>query len=151
MTEYQLNINPEDIFVKEIATEYSAVISDYTEPLSKYHSVETLLNQYCFRDELEEIEIIHFIYQNWFLVSILVEAPAKIIALFGEGTTFMLELFTDPEDEASTAELFIVIRTTRGIDESLRIFDQLLNDWFNKIIPQTKGLLNITVESKDEF
>lgn len=151
MTEYQLNINPEDIFVKEKAVEYAAVIADYAEPLNKYHSVESLLEQYCFKDELEEIEIIHFIYENWFLASILKEAPSKIITLFGTGTTSMLEMFTDPEDESGTTKIFIVIRTTQGLDESLRIFDQLLGDWFDNLIPQTKGLLNITVESKDEF
>jgi len=151
MAEYTANFNPENLFVKETAAVYSSAIKDLSEPFKKYNVVELLLRNYTFKDDLEEIEIIHFIFENWFLVSILTDAPKKISAIFGNTYTIVLELFVDPEDNNGTGKLFVVIRTNEELDESLKKFDQLLNIWFNSIIIQTNGLLNITVESKDEF
>jgi len=151
MTDYTTRLKPEDLFVKETVATYSSAIKDLSEPLIKYHAVESLLHNYVFKDELEQIEIIHFIYKNWFFAPILEEAPAQSKNIFGEDTVLALELFSDPEDEKESTELFIVIRPDLNLDESLRKFDKLLAGWFNTVQHVTKGLLNITIESKDEF
>lgn len=151
MTDYTARFKPEDLFVKETVAIYSSAIKDLSEPLIKYHAVESLLQNYAFRDDLEQIEIIHFIYEKWFLVPILEECPAQSSAIFGKNTNLVLELFSDPEEEAESTELFIVIRPDLSLDESLEKFDQLLAGWFNTVQHETKGLLNITIESKDEF
>ncbi len=151
MAEYTLKVNPHDIFVKEGAIEYSTAVVDYTESFSKFNTVDLLLQNYSFKDVLEQIEIIHFIFNNWFLMPILEECPAQSSALFGKNTNLVLELFNDPEDETDTTELFIVIKPDLSLDESLEKFDQLLADWFNTVQHKTQGVLNITIESKDEF
>ncbi|MBA7555781.1 hypothetical protein ES705_48466 [subsurface metagenome] len=151
MTDYTARFKPEDLFVKEAVAIYSSAITDLSEPLIKYHAVESLLQNYAFRDDLEQIEIIYFIFKNWFLVPILEKALAQAKNIFGEDTVLALELFSDPEDEKESTELFIVIRSDLNLDESLRKFDKLLADWFNTVQHKTKGLLNITIESNDEF
>ncbi|MCK4252064.1 hypothetical protein KAX97_11490 [candidate division WOR-3 bacterium] len=151
MTDYTARFKPEDLFVKETVAIYSSAIKDLSEPLIKYYAVESLLQNYVFKDELEQIEIIHFIFNNWFLMPILEECPTQSSALFDKNTNLVLELFNDPEDETDTTELFIVIRSDLNLDESLEKFDKLLADWFNTVQHVTKGLLNITIESKDEF
>jgi hypothetical protein len=151
MAEYSARFKPEDLFIKETVAIYSSAIKDLSEPLMKYHAVESLLQNYSFKDALEQVEIIHFIYDNWFLVSILEECPAQSSAIFGKNTNLVLELFSDPEEETESTELFIVIRPDLKLDESLKKFDQLLVGWFNTVQHRTHGLLNITIESKDEF
>lgn len=151
MAEYTLKVNPRDIFVKEGAIEYSTTVVDYTESFSKFNTIDLLLQNYSFKDVLEQVEIIHFIFNNWFLAPILEEAPQQSKNIFGEDTVLALELFSDPEDEKESTELFIVIRPDLSLDKSLEKFDQLLAGWFNTIQYKTKGLLNITIESKDEF
>ena len=151
MAEYTLKVNPRDIFVKEGAIEYSTAVVDYTESFSKFNTIDLLLQNYSFKDVLDQVEIIHFIFNNWFLMQILEECPAQSSTLFGKNTNLVLELFNDPEDETDTTELFIVIRSDLNLDESLRKFDELLAGWFNTAQHKTKGLLNITIESKDEF
>jgi len=151
MTDYTARFKPEDLFVKETVAIYSSAIKDLSEPLIKYYAVESLLQNYVFKDEPEQIEIIHFIFKNWYLMPILEECPAQSSALFGKNTNLVLELFNDPEDETDTTELFIVIRSDLNLDESLIKFDQLLAGWFNTVQHKTQGVLNITIESKDEF
>lgn len=151
MTDYTARFKPEDFFVKETVAIYSSAIKDLSEPLIKYYAVEALLQNYVFKDELEQIEIIHFIFKNWFLVSTLEEASAQSKNIFGEDTVLALELFSDPEDEKESTELFIIIKPDLSLDESLEKFDQLLAGWFNTVQYKTQGLLNITIESKDEF
>jgi hypothetical protein len=151
MTDYTTRFKPEDLFVKETVAIYSSAIKDLSEPLIKYHAVESLLQNYVFKDELEQIEIIHFIFNNWFLMPILEECPAQSSALFGKNTNLVLELFSDPEEETESTELFIIIRPGLALDESLEKFEQLLAGWFNTVQHKTQGVLNITIESKDEF
>jgi len=149
MAEYILKINPRDIFIKENAIEYSTVVDNYTESFSKLSTMDLLLQDYSFTDDL--IEIIHFVYENWFLVPILKECPVQIRNIFGKNINLLLELFYDPEEEAENIELFIVVRPNMKLDEALSKFDLLLTNWFNSVQHKTKGLLNITIESKDEF
>jgi len=151
MTDYTVRFKPEDLFVKETVAIYSSAIKDLSEPLIKYYAVVSLLQNYVFKDELEQIEIIHFIFKNWFLVPILEKAPAQSKNIFGEDTVLALELFSDPEDEKESTELFVIIRPGLTLDESLIKFDQLLTGWFNTVQHKTHGVLNITIESKDEF
>jgi len=151
MTDYITRLKPEDIFVKENIAIYSSAIKDSSEPLIKYNIVESLLRSYIFKDDLEQIEIIYFVYKNWLLVPILKECPAQVRNIFGKNINLLLELFYDPEEEAENIELFIVVRPNLKLDESLSKFDLLLTNWFNSVQHKTKGLLNITIESKDEF
>ncbi|MGB3479511.1 MAG: hypothetical protein WBB67_10155 [bacterium] len=151
MAEYTAQFKPENLFVRETAVAYSSAIKDLSEPFKKYNVVKLLLQNYTFKDDLEQIEIIHFIYENWFLVPILEKCPVQARAIFGKNTKLVLELFSDPGDEAESAELFIVIRPDLELDEALNKFDRLLASWFNAVQHKTRGLLNITVESKHEF
>lgn len=151
MAEFTNRFNPEDSFAKDAVAIYSSAKMDLSAPLTKYHDIESLLQKYTFKDELEQIEIIHFIYKNWFLVSVLKEAPDQALAYFGAGTTLVLEELIDPEDEDGEIELFIVIRPKLKSKIAMQLLDTLVNEWFVDVVPQTGGLLNITVEGMDEF
>jgi hypothetical protein len=165
MAELAYQFNPEDSFAREEVAVYSSAITDVRSLFIRYHDMESVLNHYTFKDELEQIEITHFISNNWFLVPVLKEAPDRALAYFGDGTVLVLEELIDPEDgeedgygdeegdrdEVEEFELFIIFRTRLGLKESMERFDQLFIDWYDRLDLRTKLILGITVESKDEF
>ena len=148
MKRYGPKLNPEDFFVKEAIAEYSTVL---TEPITRYEEIIGVLSNYTFKDELEQIEIIHFICDNWFLALVLSEAFEMVKTVFGDDVTLVLELFIDPEDVDESVELFIVIRTRHELKVALEKLDILFDNWFVNKMEQNRGLLNVTIESKDEF
>ncbi len=87
--------------------------------------------------------------QHTFLLSLLVEAPEQMEGIFGLDARLFLELDEDPEENFD--ELFIVIETDRDQEDALALLSKLDDTWFLKVLPKTRNLLNITVETKDEI
>jgi hypothetical protein len=75
------------------------------------------------------------------------EALSIIRRLFGSETVIFLSLVVDPEDE-DFEELFISIVSDKPTDEALNLLDRFDEEWFVDVLPQTKNLLNVTVEAK---
>lgn len=118
-------------------------------PLQDYERVDKLMEIYCFKDEYEKFDVLIFIQNNKFLIPVLEEAYKKIKVFFGNTQNF-LTILEEPEDE-DFRELFIVIKTDKELKVAMKLLDDLFDDWFVDVLPQTAGLLDITFERKDEF
>lgn len=88
-------------------------------------------------------EIKNFLLTNDHLIDILFEAPDHIYRIFGQVPIY-LELHHDPEEDWD--ELFIVIKSTYGAEEAVKLENRLVEEWFLSRIKDTKGKLNITEE-----
>jgi hypothetical protein len=93
---------------------------------------------------IDSIEIRTFIFNNPFLIGILNEAHNKIRKIFGEKIRINLEMQLDPEENYE--ELFIVIRSFFSAKKARRLMDRLDDEWFLKIMRDTRGKLCITEE-----
>jgi len=149
---------------------YNGSFIDYFSPMTSVTGLlKSLLPLYDWRDEpsiivknVKRDEIIEYLKQNYefidpatikvflfdnpFLIDILLEAIGKIDSLFGVGAKKVLELFTDSEE--GFEELFIVIKTDFPVPEARRRFNNLIDAWFLDVIDKTQGLLNITTETR---
>jgi hypothetical protein len=97
-----------------------------------------LRKKYCFDNPGE---IGSFLLTNSFLDSILLEAPQHIHRIFGE-VELHLELLFDPD--CGTEELFVLVKSHYPISESIKLEEQLFEEWFYEKIDSTLGKLNIT-------
>ena len=88
-------------------------------------------------------EINEFLLDNEFLFEILFEAPDQIFRVFGK-TPLLLELHRDPEE--GWDELFVIIKSSFSVEESIRRENRLGKEWFLDKMPATKGKLNVVEE-----
>lgn len=117
--------------------------------LEPQRHLDKVWDTYRFRDGGEASAIAQFLMQHTFLLSLLVEAPEQMEGIFGLDARLFLELDEDPEENFD--ELFIVIETDRDQEDALALLSKLDDTWFLKVLPKTRNLLNITVETKDEI
>ena len=94
---------------------------------------------------LEPAQISTFLFQNDFLLDIIEESYDTIREVFGNYPQLYLDIYEDPEEDAE--ELFIIIERVHPPEESLKLLNLLDETWFLDVIDQTRGKLNITVES----
>jgi hypothetical protein len=108
-------------------------------PVTPSHSrlIDALKERYHFNNK-DQISL--FLLTNSFLSSILLEAPEHIYRIFGYVEIYLEHLF-DPDE--GTEELFILIKSPYPIDKSIRLEDQLFDEWFDDKIDSTQGKLNI--------
>ncbi|MBI5208124.1 MAG: hypothetical protein HY934_10110 [Candidatus Firestonebacteria bacterium] len=110
--------------------------------LKTFEDIKILKIQYSFKEE-KEIEI--FLDNNKFLIEILIEAKNKIINIFRQNVELLLELHKDYEEDFE--ELFIIIKAFYSPEEMITLANKLDEAWFLNRMDDTKGKLNITVES----
>jgi hypothetical protein len=109
--------------------------------------VEEILQQCQIRELGERNTIAHFLMEHRFLVPVILEAMLRIRRIFGDEAVIFLALIVDPEDE-DFEELLISIVTDRPTEKALDLLDRFDEEWFMEVLPQTKNLLNVTVEGK---
>ena len=80
------------------------------------------------------------------LVPLLVEAADVIPRYFGPDAPLVLELVTDPEDDAPVPELFALVRTTLDRIDALDRLDRLDADWWTDASPDGPGVLVVSTE-----
>lgn len=111
--------------------------------------VEETLGHFLFRTEREKDSIRQFLYQHSFLSRMLIDGVQRIRSVFGSQAQLFLELERDPEENFE--EVFVVIQTNKNLKDALDLLERLHWDWFLEILPETKNLLNLTVETKNEI
>jgi hypothetical protein len=116
----------------------------------KRNRLEEIFQGCQFRNPTERANVARFLMKHKFLIPVILEAFPKIQNFFGDETVALLSLVVDPEDE-DFQELFISIVTDRPIDEALDLLDQFDEEWFLDVLPETKNLLNVTIEAKNAF
>ena len=104
--------------------------------------INLLKKDYLFK-EAKEIET--YLWNNKFLLDILLEAHLQITNIFGRSSELYLELHRDYEEDFE--ELFIIIKAPFEPAQMLNLLDRLDDDWFLDITDKTQGKLNVTVES----
>ena len=106
-------------------------------------ALDRLSARYAFRRPAEVAEYLH---RHPHLVPILFEAAEVIPRYFGADAPLVLEVFTDPEGEAGDRELFAIVRTALGSEESLERLYRLQDDWWLAASPDGPGVLVIGIE-----
>lgn len=114
-----------------------ALAPDPTEPLTR------LAQHYTFR---RPAEVTAFLHEHPNLSAVLFEALAVIPRYFGDDAPLFLEVFTDPEAEPATRELFVIVQTTVEPDEALARLDRLDEEWWLDASPDGSGILVISIE-----
>jgi hypothetical protein len=106
-------------------------------------ALDRLAARYAFR---RPEEVVAYLGQYPQLVPILFEAAEVIPRYFGADAPLVLEVFTDPEGEADDRELFAIVRTALGSEESLERLYRLQDDWWLAASPDGPGVLVIGIE-----
>lgn len=112
---------------------------------SGYLSTEKLDKKFIFR---ERQEIVSFIASHPFLVSLLLEAEAKIKVNFPD-SSLSLQVIADPES-VGEAHLTLFIATGLSAEQALEKLEALFDSWWlatiTKLPQEQRGVLNINVE-----
>jgi hypothetical protein len=90
-------------------------------------------------------EVLAFLEENPFLVSLLIEAYSPIQHYFPDSNLF-LEMFADPESTDDHQLLVALIATHLSPEEALIKLDQLDEDWWLDVMDRAQGKLCINVE-----
>jgi hypothetical protein len=139
ITRFPLGNNPISPEVAEVQQEWSNVGADTVPP---NFSIQALERQYVFKDR---DQVISFLENHPFLVSLLLEAYSKIETYFPEYPQVFLEVFTDPEVPDDT-QLVASIKTNLSPDEALERLDSFDRKWWLLSMDRAKGELCIDVE-----
>ena len=111
-------------------------------PASLVDLAEIVENSFAFRD-VDWSRLFRYASEHPEAIPVLSEAPVAIRQLFGPAP-LVLDLVVDPEE--AWEELFIVIITTRPVDQALSRLRQLDADWFVDAARRAKFTVNVTVE-----
>ena len=111
-------------------------------PASLVDLVEIVENSFALRD-VDWSRLFRYASEHPEVISVLSEAPGAIRQGFGPAS-LVLDLVVDPEE--AWEELFIVIITTRPVDQALSRLRQLDADWFVDAARRAKFTVNVTVE-----
>ncbi len=95
---------------------------------------------------IEDEETLGFLREHPFLLPLLAELRREVDAHFDPWTPVLLDLRTDPE-EGDTA-LFARIRSGFDLDESLRRWRRLVDDWWLDALPRSDTLMHLDVYSR---
>lgn len=90
-------------------------------------------------------QVMGYLERYSWLPRFLVTAAEMLDRYFPQGTKYVLEFFTDPEQE-DWDELFVNIRSELPIDEALDRLDAFDSDWFLDQIDKVGGVVNFNVE-----
>lgn len=113
-------------------------------PMAEKEPMDEFASLYHLYEIEKESEVIHFVRENPFLLSILEDAPNQIYRIFGKDVKLCLELHHDPEE--GWDELFIIIKSSYSTSEAIKRKNQLVKEWFLGVMKFTQGKLNITEE-----
>ena len=106
-------------------------------------ALDQLSARYAFR---RPEEVADYLRRYPHLVPVLVEAAEVIPRYFGADAPLVLEVVTDPEEDAPRPELFALVRTTLGPDEARERMDRLDDDWWTDASPDGPGVLVVDLE-----
>lgn len=113
-------------------------------PMAEREPIDKFASLYRYYQIEKEKEVISFVREHPFLLSILEEAPAQIYRVFDKDVILCLELHNDPEEGWS--ELFIIIKSRYSAEEAIRRENRLAEEWFLDRITNTENKLNIAEE-----
>lgn len=111
-------------------------------PASLVGFAEVVENAFALRD-VDWSALFRYASDHPGLIPVLSEAPAAIQRVFGPAP-LVLDLVVDPEE--AWEELFIVIVTTRPVDQALSQLRQLDANWFADAARRANFTVNVTVE-----
>lgn len=111
-----------------------------TEQLQK--EIDSLRKSYQF---ISEEEIIRFILKNFYLVTLLREAPTQIKRIYGESVKLILKLSAEPDFLQST-ELWVLILTELPASKAFPLLEKLDKEWWLENIDRANCKLNISLE-----
>lgn len=136
---FTVGINP-------VSREPAEVLEHWSNPgastVPPYFMIQLLELHYVFR---QRDEVIRFLEDHAFLVSLLLEARGKINLYFPEYPMVFLEVIIDPEIPEDI-QLVASIRTSLSPDEALDRLDSLDKGWWLEWMDKAQGELCIHVE-----
>ena len=135
--------------VKEEQEQYTRSLKE-PESVDIFSEIEALIEyddfQFLYLSQLYKIEepnpVRSFINEYPYVYKILFEAPDHIKQIFGD-VPLNLELYHDPEEDY--AGFFIIINTQLPSEESLKLLDQLDEEWWLTIDDDISNILEIMV------
>jgi len=92
-----------------------------------------------------EAEVIAFLKQNQFLLTLLQEGEQRIKTEFGSDARLILEVVSVPDSD-DEAELFVLIRTSRSAEDASECLKRLDERWWLKASRKAQCKMNIDVE-----
>ena len=92
-----------------------------------------------------EAEVIAFLNQNQFLLTLLREGEQRIKTEFGSDARLILEVVSVPESD-DEAELFVLIRTSRSGEDATECLKRLDDRWWLQASRKAQCKMNIDVE-----
>ncbi len=135
--------------VKEQQEQYTRILkeSEYADIFSEIEaSIEYDDFQFAYLSQLYTIEVpnsvVSFIHEHPYVYEVLFKAPDHIKQIFGN-VALNLELYHDPEEDY--AGFFIIINTQLPPEESLKLLDQLDEEWWLTIDDDISNILEIMV------
>ena len=135
--------------VKEEQEQYTRILkeTDYEEIFSDIEaSMENDDFQFAYLSQLYTIEesnsVVAYIHEHPYIYEVLFKIPDHIKQIFGD-VALNLEQYHDPEEDY--AGLFIIINTKLPPEESLKLLDQLDEEWWLTIDDDISNILEIMV------
>lgn len=89
--------------------------------------------------------VIRFLWQNPFLIALLLESHEKIRAEFGDPVQLILQVVRDPESDQDD-ELFLTIKTTLSPQQASESLERLDKNWWVDASSAAQCKLNIDYE-----
>ena len=136
---FYMGISPTSPEVAKVRQEWNNAGADTVVP---NFTIQTLEQQYIFKDR---DEVIGFLDNHPFLVSLLLQAYNKIEKYFPEYPQVILEVVTDPE-VPDDSQLVASIKTNLSPDKALERLDSFDSEWWLQSMDRARGELCISVE-----
>jgi hypothetical protein len=150
---FKLQKDLDDSFIRGITLESIPISPEVAEVRQNWNNagadtvvpnftIQTLEQKYTFRNRNE---VIGFLENHPFLVSILIEAYEKIAKYFNEYPQIVLKVIIDPE-VPDDRQLVASIKTRLSPEEALEKLDSFDSEWWLQSIDRARGELCINVE-----